>query len=267
MEGIAPLVGWLCDKGGANLLREQDAYGRMPLYYALNEPIKQGLCCVSEDFSDTAFVAIKNGASVTERDGGLTTTLSLACRNMSTSVIQLIIETQGFGDLNVVNGKGRSPLWFSLLHDRFDLFQYLVLAGATIRATDLMEVGDRTDVIGRIHRWLSLELCQHHIFISAVLFGIHGHGQATQEQALQAQIHAQASASTANYNAPLEKYNQLTKLKGMGMTEARMKIAQYMGVKTGIELRRTREALALLYDPAFGEAMSQYHRHLTRRSK
>ena len=69
------------------------------------------------------------------------------------------------------------------------------------------------------------------------------------------------------FDAPLEKYNQLTKLKGMGMTEARMKIAQYMGVKTGIELRRTREALALLYDPAFGEAMSQYHRHLTRRSK
>lgn len=156
------------------------------------------------------------------------------CREASLKFVMYIGPRVSHSDLT--GDEVRSPLWSALatshapfkkdLDRRISIAMYLILRGVPVPANDSnMRYGNSypgdgprvTDgILTLLYDWLNAECAIRDIFINLILgCGVHG-----------------------NHNAPPPQRSRFRSLRGNAIVEARMKLAGYLGMRTGDEAMR-----------------------------
>ena len=207
--GRTDVLRWLEDKGLLDMINDRDRGGDTPLIKALNRATE-----------GAARWLIEHGADITAVDDYYqATAFHVACNRMSFAFVQDLADKVPPGHLTQADKYGMSPMRAaaarSSASDGLRIVSMLVLRGVPV--PDWVFVNGRRR---KLRAWANAELAIHRTYVALVIgCGVH-----------------------ASRDLPPAQRSQLMKLRGDSNTDARMRIARCLGVRTGAELGRVRRA-------------------------
>ena len=171
-------------------------------------PLQTALTCAREG---TARWLIAHGADIKAEDGfhDGDTVFDYACRNMSFAFVN-----------DLADMLPPEYLTQQMHMCKIPTVRMLVLRGVPVREADFVGCNRTTSCRRELLAWANAELAPHRTYIGLVIgCGVH-----------------------ASRDLPPAQRSPLMKLRGDVNTDARMRIARCLGVRTGAELGRVRRA-------------------------
>mmetsp|Transcript_23543 Transcript_23543/g.63354 ORF Transcript_23543/g.63354 Transcript_23543/m.63354 type:complete len:305 (-) Transcript_23543:95-1009(-) len=239
----------LMTRGLGDMISHKGYDGRSPLMLAIINKKEETANWLIDNGADTGVIYSKKQVYPNpEYLVPSTTVFAVSAQYMSSGFVKELADKVAPEHLYEADEEDRSPMRLALRNptSAVSILKYLILRGVDLRSKDF-KLGYRQPR-RQLLDWVEAEVRAHQTFVTLVLgCGVGG----TRERSLTKEMLTQWRRSGRLSGGPNE--NQLLKLRGAGMTGARMRIGGFL-CRQGEEIKRLRRARVILSAAFAGSA-------------